>query len=76
MQTKARIYGMRNKVQYEVKAEDNGIQQITTYNKRCRERLCIVLLLDAIILCLCFILHLVSHAIYPLSAYSTLYTIN
>ena len=25
MQTKARIYGMRNKVQYEAKAEDNGI---------------------------------------------------
>ena len=23
----SRIYGMRNKVQYEAKAEDNGIQQ-------------------------------------------------
>ena len=26
-QRQARIYGMRNKVQYEAKAEDNGIQQ-------------------------------------------------
>ena len=28
MRTKARIYGMRNKVQYEAKVEDNGIQHL------------------------------------------------
>ena len=28
MQTKAKIHGMRSKVQYEVKAEDNGIQHL------------------------------------------------
>ena len=27
METKVRIYGMRNKVQYEAKVEDNNIQQ-------------------------------------------------
>ena len=52
-----------NKVQCETKAEDNNNMH-NPIIKRCQEVLHTLLLLDYINLCLCFILHLVSHAIY------------